>query len=506
MCTFKRVFSIGSILVWAALQAQLSQPIRSKKFVIRTVNPFFELYMADIYGNILGQEPRVSSDKFGLFTLKQIDIAGNIKYLLFLKYTNTHRNFLVKKCDEDLNKSTIGTNDLIAFSSPAIPFIIYFGVSKEPNPIFDMQIEGLQEIEKALNEHLKDHPIKIFQEMNMIRYIETSVSFVDMGHIYASNQVILNGTSTEQSLRADVNPALYFHFENNKDRNLSQIVSLAKEFRENIMTIINEYTIVITPNNTLDDLNDPQTEGLKKIKAMRDLLIKSLNKIVSEKKTSYNFRLFLYKNLVRTKKIANYFFDKFILKGVSNILVNPFLFKRPSVYFPGRIEVPIEEFVDVYTREFIATIIPQQQLDIPDHSFIFNLELVFKEFSKQYTSTLNELSVPTIQSFGTEFEKSLMKKMKQLNTLSFHVTKAMRMKIHNGMTNYLMGIYYERRFEKANIFRETSSLINIFSLNEVYQIFSPGRSVNSGYAVNVQVFDVIDDEEENRQKAVQTLI
>lgn len=499
-----RAPSIGSfpalLLLWL-----LAGAARPRKFVIRSVNPFLELYQADIFGNILGQEARFKPENFGLFTLRQPGEGEGAKYLIFLKYTSSERSFLVKKCEDDVNDSTIRGDDLIFFSSPKIPFLIYFGSSKKHSPLFDMRVETLGEIEKALNEHLGAHPVKIFQEMNMMKFSESSVSFLDMGHIYSSNQEIVH-SAVERSFASPEAPAANFQFDNSQEKNLRQIVTLARQFREEVQSIVDEYTAVATPGNSLAALEDPQTEGLRQLRAMREDMLRELGGIVSERRTSYLFRLFLYKNLVKAKRVANYILEKFVLKANSNILVSPFLFKRPTVYFPDRIEVPIEEFVDVYAAELVRKAVPQEQLDTPPGGLLMVLEAAFKKMAARYAETLQKLGAQPKQSFAAEFEKSLALKARQLNRLGYMVTKNMKTRTRNAMRDYLMGIYNNPRFEKANIFRETSSLINIYALNEVYMIFSPGRSVNSGFAVDVQVFDVVEDQSAREERALNALI
>jgi hypothetical protein len=397
--------------------------------------------------------------------------------------------------DDEVNDATIENGDLIFFSSETVPFIVFFGVSHTYNKLFDQKIHGLIEIEKALNQHLRHHPVKIRQEMNMIKYQESSIKFSDMGYIYTSNQEILN--ANVQNSENSVKIKEYFQFDNSKERNRSLMKILANKFRSGLLNLVNEFMIILTPNNSLDDLNDPKVEKLKKLQELHNEFLDIINGYASVKRINFSLILFIIKNLTNAKSIANYYIKDLILDSYTNMLVNSFIFDRPSMYFPSKVEVPVDEFVEMYKIHLIQKVFWIRQNKIIKGTFIEKFREALQTMANRYKTVLKELGINNWENYSDQFYKKLYDFSKQINTNRFFITPSMHIRIKNAITSYLIVLNQNPRFEKVNLFRESSAMINVYALNQVYQVFSVDRNDNAGFAVKTPVFEILSDNEQD---------
>jgi hypothetical protein len=464
-------------------------------FKIHPVNPFFELQSADVYGNISGQEKRNIYKNWTLFTLKQTNMDGETFYIMFLSYTTSNRNFLVKMMNDEVNDATIESGDLIYYSSHILPFIVYFGISHKYNKLFDEQVNGLKEIEQALNANMQNHPIKIIQEMNMNKFVEGNIKVSDMGYFFTCNQEILDSPVTYAGQTEDRKVRYYFQFDNSKQMNFAQTIKTATKLKAKILTLVNEFITVTLPNNSLADLDNPQTEKLKKIKELRERLLEPINRMISEKQINWLLKSYIAKATYQTKERMNMFLYELFLIQKTNMFVNFYVFSSAKRYFPNKVEVPIQEFVDVYAKNLINLISSRKQLEIKDNSILTNLSDLFNDLAEDYKKTLNELVVDNGEKFATEFGHRLEYLLKNLNTQRFMVNSSMEIRLKNGLMSYLVAISQNPRLEKIGLFRESSSLINIYALNEVFDVYSMDRDTNGGYAVKTPVFEILTEDD-----------
>jgi hypothetical protein len=340
----------------------------------------------------------------------------------------------------------------------------------------------------------------------MIKYKEGSIKFADMGYIYTSNQEILSMDVAFGKNGQTMKLKEYFQFDNTKSRNKNKIKVMSKIFRTKFFTLINEFVILLTPNKSLSDIADPVSDNLKKIKALHDGFLDILNKFVSATRITYPLILFILKNIHNSKEIANYYIKDLILDSGTNMLVNSYIFSRPSIYFPGKIEVPVDEFVDVYMKNLIHKIFWIKQNDVIKGTFIEHFRITLDDMAKQYADTLEQIEYPNRETYSLQFKNKLMDFSKIINTNRFFITPSMEIRLKNSITSYLISLYQNPRFEKVNLFRQSSNMINIHALNEVYQVFSIDRDIDADYAVRTPVFDILSDEDSQDEENAEELL
>jgi hypothetical protein len=470
----------------------------TRVFKIQSVNPFFEFQSADVYGNISGQEKRNIYSNWKFFTLKQTNLDGDEFYIMFLSYSTNKKNFLVIMNNDEVNDATIENDDLISYSSDVLPFVIYFGISHTHNKIFDNNLQGLEKIENAFNTHLQNHPMKIIQEMNMKRYKQGSIKISDMGYFFTANQEIMKSEVSYEGQKEKRIVDDYFYFDNSRERNNLQIKYSAIKFRTKVTKLIDEFISILLPNNSIKDLEDPQNEKTKKLKALHESLTQKIDPIVSEdyKKIAFIIKRFFFQNLTDTKRSLNMFLKILVHETQTNIISNSYIYEKPNTYFPGKIEVPVEDFVEKYETELLRRITSFKQIDNGINNSTEILKVVFKEIIDEYTKVLKELGEERVENYAKEFNKRLKNFLAYMNTESFSINDSMKLRLKNGIMSYLIAISKNPKFEKTGIFRDSSSMVNVYNLNQIFELFSMDRDVDGGYAVKTPVFEIL--KKENR--------
>ena len=440
-------------------------------------------------------------DDWILDTVKQVNMKGEIEYFMYLRVYNDETFFLVKEINTNKVNPIIIDTDLIYFSSENIPIIVYLGKSSKSNIIFTKKIKGLVKIEEQMNKYLTNHPIELVQEMDFIQFKQRTLSFKHMGIFYSSNQDHLNYELKDLMTDEVRYPIEFFTFSTDPELMMSQIRRLALKTRMDIESLVESFILPLTPNNSYEDFSNPNTDALKRILKFTEEYNIILNDIFPIGGFLGERKKFLLRNLMITKETINIGLKKFITTGETNMFLNPYIFRSPKVYFPTQSVVKVKDFVDVYLQVLLDSLLPFDQIEIIEGSYIDQVIKGFEKLSELYKKTLHDINSEYKEEFPINFKKALDVFVKKINNLTYFVPKRTKAKLNKGLTDYLLAMFLNPKYKNLNLFKSNGNEIFISAISSVYHNFGIIRLSRDGFAQKVEVFfDNKENEDSNETK------
>ena len=485
---------IGSYTLLMFIVSLQIKVISTRTFKAVKSYPFRKLVSSDIYGNIDLFEKRISQDGWKLSTIQQSNMKGEIEYFMYLRYYTSEKMFLVKELEENKAHPVIYEDDLIFFSSHIVPIIIFFGKSKKSNIIFKKEIEGLVNIEKSLNKYLKNHPMEFSQEMNFMQFKQLSLSFKNMGYLYTCNQENLN-FQVEDEEDGELHLAkTHFQLSNESNRTIGQVRVLAKNLRKELDMMVEGFVSALTPNNSVEDLANPETESLKTVGNAYDEINVLMNKSFPILGFSGERKKFFLNNLFRLKSIINIGISKFILSGFTNFILNPFIFKSPKTYFPSKSTVSVKLFASTYLEELLESLIPKGEMPIEKGSFMEQAQKDLHKIGEIYRKTTKDIEYEFKDTYPDNFDIALKNFGRKMNSLSNFVPLSTKLKLQYAIEDYLLAMFSNKKFRNMGMFTDDGKEVHIIVFETVYNTFGVERGVDDGFAQKVELFYITDDE------------
>ena len=177
---------------------------------------------------------------------------------------------------------------------------------------------------------------------------------------------------------------------------MSQIRRLALKTRMDIEALVESYILPLTPNNSYEDFSNPNTDALKRLLKFTEEYNIILNDIFPIGGFLGERKKFLLRNLMITKETINIGLKKFITTGETNMFLNPYIFRSPKVYFPTQSVVKVKDFVDVYLQVLLDSLLPFDQIEITEGSYIDQVIKGFEKLSELYKKTLHDINLSLI--------------------------------------------------------------------------------------------------------------
>jgi hypothetical protein len=450
--------------------------------------------MADQFGTLTDSKFDLLDFNWELFTLKEPAVLGNPdKYIMFLKYNKTHPNFLVQKCENEANKSSVGVGDLVYYTCNEIPIVITFAMSSVYNPIFDLRVKGINRIEDALNEHLRDHELVVLQEMDMTKFKHSELALKEMSHIFHSNQQIMNHVVEYESEHAQSIKEM-FTLGNEQRIAKKQVEKIMNNFYTRVQELFDGFITSLKPKETKKNerSNDQDIIQLKKLDGFfkEKLTYLKENEIFTEE---IKTRLLRRLNLFKTK--VNYFIEKIVIESEINLFVNPFIFKSAHQYFPNKVEIGSKEFIDMYSNKLLKNIVREVQMDDLDGELFDMIEGIFKESSTKFRKIVSNFLTIHRNDFIEQFERSIKDLLEEFKSPKFMIIHGMQLRAKSAIYYYLEQMKRIENIRSSGVILENGDIV-IMKLIEVMEYFGLDRdSENAGYSVEIKVFEIYNDQD-----------
>ena len=499
MTNLKQKSNIASYSLFIIiLSFQISQ-ISSRTFKAVKSYPFRNLVSSDIFGNIDSFEKNITQDGWKLTTIQQSNMKGEPEYFMYMRYYTSEKMFLVKELEENKAHPVIYEDDLIFFSSHIVPIIVFLGKSKKPNIIFKKEIEGLVNIEKMLNKHLKNHPMEFSQEMNFIQFKQLHLSFRNMGYLYTCNQENLNFEIEDDEDGELYLAKTHFQLSNEGSRTIGQIKVHGKSLRKNLDILIEGFISSLTPNDSVEDLANPETESLKTIGIAYDEINVIMNKHFPILGFKGERKKFFLNNLFRLKSIINIGIKKFVSSGFTNFILNPYIFNSPRSYFPGKSQVSVKEFAKKYVEVLLRSLLPSGQMEVKDGSYIQQVQEGMEKIGNIYDKCLNDIEHEYKDSYPTNLREALKTFVRKMNSMENFVPLSTRLKLTQAIEDYVNSMLFNKKFANMKLFSENGKDLHIMVFDTVYHTFGVERGPDDGFAQKVELFYITEDEKDREQ-------
>ena len=490
----------STLLVLTFISSLLVTFTSTRTFTRNTINPFHEFEVANLFGSISTQDRINRNDQFTMFTLSFLTTRGK-EFFIYISYTPSSEYFFVKKFYEARNKEVIKDKDLLYFGSPSTPFIVLFGVCKEHNPLFDEQVKGLENIEKALNENMSnsEDDLVILQEMSMFQFIQKELEFNNIGNVWYYHQELLNTDSAPSDKFPPKKPIEFFKISTGVSNLMGLRNMILGKLKVLLRIMVNEFFTILTPNKKNDEIKKPKTPEMELANKVYEATFKKFDLLFTTSEHADLITKHIFESIIQVRKILNIGIKKFVFEPESNFLIDPLVFDRPSYYFADKKQVPITEFAAKYKDEFFDKVIPDVQMETEEGGFIDTMRLYLQEFMEDFKNLMVALKTPGWDSILAALMSSRDRFLTKINLLQFFVTPEISVGIRNGIYFYLAAMRDHSHLAHMDLFNRSINTVDIDKLTEVYRVFSPERSNSTGYVVDTPVF-IVKDEKKKKHK------